>query len=261
MKDRFCFRDFSEKGFTLVELLMVIAIIAILAAMLLPALSKARERARQAVCMSNLKQIGLGITMYANDYDMFFPNPYPSSHTQYTFHEVYGPGSPGGKGSADILVKEGYVNVKDKHSKSGGGVYRCPSWRITNTWAMISNPGGYQWYWNTYGIWYARWFPYRSNGRILTWVGDNSAWTRNYNVEKLTQVKKPSKVMMIFDSDAETNDSCCYYGGPDLYPDQFFSACRHLSGKNYLMVDGHGEWVSNTEARYSGKITWRAINN
>ena len=62
-----------KRGFTLIELLVVIAIIAILAAILFPVFARAREKARQTSCLSNVKQIALGILMYAQDYDETLP--------------------------------------------------------------------------------------------------------------------------------------------------------------------------------------------
>jgi prepilin-type N-terminal cleavage/methylation domain-containing protein/prepilin-type processing-associated H-X9-DG protein len=63
-------------GFTLIELLVVIAIIAILAAILFPVFARAREKARQTACTSNLKQLSLGVLMYVQDYDEMFPPNY-----------------------------------------------------------------------------------------------------------------------------------------------------------------------------------------
>jgi prepilin-type N-terminal cleavage/methylation domain-containing protein/prepilin-type processing-associated H-X9-DG protein len=72
-----------KRAFTLIELLVVIAIIAILAAILFPVFSQARDKARQAACLSNCKQMGLGIMMYTEDYDGVYPMGY--------YYELSGP--------------------------------------------------------------------------------------------------------------------------------------------------------------------------
>ena len=86
-----------RKGFTLIELLVVIAIIAILAAILFPVFAKAREKARQSTCLSNVKQLSLAVLQYAQDYDEMLNSCYAGSGGNATIRRWYyqGPTNPG----------------------------------------------------------------------------------------------------------------------------------------------------------------------
>ncbi len=122
----------TRKGFTLIELLVVIAIIAILAAILFPVFARAREKARQSSCLSNIKQLSLGNVMYAQDYD------------EKTV--IFSQGASGGNPQWHYLI-EPYLKNEN--------IYLCPSQRPTAQWygRMIS-----------YGI-------HRSTGVSLAQIG------------------------------------------------------------------------------------------
>ena len=111
-------------GFTLIELLVVIAIIAILAAILFPVFAKAREKARQTSCLSNVKQIMLGVQMYAQDYDERLPEG-----TSYWE-------SPWNTGATDAGPWYALIDPYVKNTQ----VYICPSQRHTETFPSTGDP-------------------------------------------------------------------------------------------------------------------------
>jgi len=123
----------KKSGFTLIELLVVIAIIAILAAILFPVFAQAREKARQASCQSNLKQIGLAFKMYVQDYDEKWPRADPIPGGNNT------PGKLGSRGQ-DFGFSGWISNALIPYTKNQA-IYMCPS-RNTNGFADPYSNGG-----------------------------------------------------------------------------------------------------------------------
>lgn len=131
-------RNLRSTGFTLIELLVVMAIIAILAAILFPVFAQAREKARQASCLSNEKQIGIAVLMYTQDYD----EAYPLIQRDAAAGEATGVNNSIGVVGAPVswqwvvnpYIKNGNqtASLNTGIFELSGGVWNCPSFPVDN---------------------------------------------------------------------------------------------------------------------------------
>ncbi len=216
-----------RKKFTLIELLIVIAIIAILAAMLLPALSKAQAKSRAVKCISNLKQIGNAFMFYSGDHQDYLmiadiPTDDGTIHSwvRILFDYHYVPGRFGH-----------YFNSEIGESNTKGGIFRCnehhdqqASYAI-NTGITAGSPSQF----------------YRLNA--------NSAGMVCYYY-KISQIKKPSQCLYATDSvRSKPESSTTYWTNRKSYRDTVDAIpdFRHTQRANMLMVDGHVKATSRGE--------------
>jgi len=198
-------------GFTLIELLVVIAIIAILAAILFPVFARAREKARQTSCLSNIKQLTLGFLMYAQDYDEMMCRQ-NIGYTGRAFTHVTPNGNPR---TGDYILWPELIHPYVKNLQ----VNDCPS-------------TSYKWSGNYTGTMD---FGYLNicSGRAL---GDFT---------------HPATTLMLYDVQAQAGFTNLYAPGVgsvgNNYLDSGFSD-RHNAGSNCALVDGHAKWLSQTAA-------------
>jgi prepilin-type N-terminal cleavage/methylation domain-containing protein/prepilin-type processing-associated H-X9-DG protein len=243
----------KQQAFTLIELLVVIAIIAILAAILFPVFAQAREKARQATCVSNQKELALAVLMYTQDYDETYPlanYPAPPSIdaglTNSRFHWY---------NMVEPYIKGGYTRTAASAVGTAPGqklsIYVCPDYP-GETHAFGLNPS-----WSYVINMYLS--PPRAQNASTPDVPP--AWAAVAPLT-LAGVDAPAQVVLT----AEGSGSRVYTPGNDTgnypyYPEYsaakdtsltyIYARTRHSGGSVYALTDGHAKWFRSPVPSYT----------
>ena len=241
-------------GFTLIELLVVIAIIAILAAILFPVFAKARENARRTAGLSNLKQIGLGMSQYLQDND----SSYPNTVTERQGTSYYG-ATDTAAGVAQYSIRanlQPYIKSTQLFKDSS-----APAWQDGVT---QNAPGA--WYPTDYGFNNNEGnFPAAASSAQITWFKANPTFGFNALTNE-SLINKPAEFVIAADAARPNNPNnpsrgglYCFDGGnittnaaDGTFPfkggvpysvSQSGPSIRHLGGTLFLFSDGHVKWL------------------
>jgi prepilin-type N-terminal cleavage/methylation domain-containing protein/prepilin-type processing-associated H-X9-DG protein len=223
----------SVSGFTLIELLVVIAIIAILAAILFPVFAQAREKARQTSCLSNMKQIMLGVKMYDQDYD---ENSLPGWY-------VYNPQL----GAYDTFCELLLPYIKNTQ------IFICPSApKLVSAYSTVCGTTGVsvvtnyiypQWlyynYWNWFGTIMFAGFPGSNSGCYGPYGGCLSTEFVNYPAESAFLME--GYLIAYTPVTGLQMGSACEIGFDNNLANT--AIWRHNTGMNFAFCDGHAKWL------------------
>ena len=245
----------KNRGFTLIELLVVIAIIAILAAILFPVFGRARENARRSGCQSNLKQIGLAFTQYAQDFDEKLPmSGYVMGGQQYAFDRVLNPYIAAKITDAGNQDGSVWSCPSDSYKRAGGRTARSYSLVVTRV-----TP------WNNWGS-QACLNPQSNSMSGYCGAAIKKDDAGNELGRNISEISAPASTFLV--AEVHTGDNCVgtMWAGqvhhpvnPPGTPDWMLSAQdfvvkdsgtpktqvspQHFDGWNYLYADGHVKWL------------------
>lgn len=262
----------TDTGFTLIELLVVVAIIAVLASLLMPSLQNAKERGKQALCLSNMKQIHLALMMYADDNDGWFP---PVDYLTANIFNALAMSGDLGAGSGWCWDANPTRPTWMPRYFPNMNLLHCPAMDPN---IITSYPATGHWYYD-YPKYKCYWASYRILAATSEWPGGYAPWVfygwglqaHGSTASGIKRVPCPNikfvgqsvsgygsggdqwgplyippaseepAVLDLFDPSGKWNDIGGFHSGVPLHPYLLNNHSR-LNGENIVFVDGHGEW-------------------